>query len=340
MAALVLLVLFGTAMSSLQPQDPELNSAWNAWKSLHGRQYREDEEGYRRKVWEDNLRFIEQHNLEHSQGNHSYTLGMNHFGDLTQQEFNELMTGFSPDESLEDTPVSNWTISHRRRPREVDWRNKGYVTKVKNQGACGSCWAFSAVGALEGQHFRKTGKLVSLSEQNLVDCTKNKKYINYGCRGGLMDRAFKYIKDNKGIASDKSYPYTAKDNGGCRYKPGQKAASCRGFRWVPHRNERALRDAVAFIGPISVALDAGRRTFQFYRSGIYYDIKCSKTINHAVLAVGYGVSFFKSAHRCPTKFWILKNSWGRQWGDKGYIRLARNYGNHCGIASYAVYPIV
>ncbi|XP_066551436.1 cathepsin S [Amia ocellicauda] len=340
-AALTLLLVCGVAVSSAQPGDPSLDSAWEDWKTLHGKQYtEEDSEGYRRQVWEENLRFIEQHNLEHSQGKHSYTLGMNHFGDLTQQEVTEMMTGFSPDDALEDTPVSNWTGSSQCPPRELDWRNKGYVTGVKNQGSCGSCWAFSATGALEGQYFKKTGKLVSLSEQNLVDCTKNVKYGNHGCKGGYMCRAFDFVRDNKGIALNKSYPYTAKDNKRCKTKIGKKATTCKGYKMVPRGNERALRDALVAIGPISVALDASRRTFHYYRSGIYFDRKCSKSSNHAVLAVGYGISFTHSGNKRPNKYWILKNSWGHNWGDNGYIQLAREYGNHCGIAQYAVYPLL
>ncbi|XP_066551438.1 cathepsin S [Amia ocellicauda] len=339
-AALTLLLVCGVAVSSSQPGDPSLDSTWADWKTLHGKQYTEDSEGYRRQIWEENLRFIEQHNLEHSQGKHSYTLGMNHFGDLTQQEVTEMMTGFSPDDALEDTPVSNWIGSSQRPPRELDWRNKGYVTGVKSQGSCGSCWAFSATGALEGQYFKKTGKLVSLSEQNLVDCTKNNKYGNHGCKGGNSFRAFKYIRDNKGIASEKSYPYTGKDNKKCQYRRAQKAATCKGYTFLPRNNETTLRDALAVIGPIAVSVDASQKTFHLYRSGIYYDPKCSHNTSHAVLAVGYGISFFQSGNRHPNKYWILKNSWGTCWGDKGYMQLARAYGNQCGVAKKPLYPIV
>ncbi|XP_058890198.1 procathepsin L-like [Acipenser ruthenus] len=137
---------------------------------------------------------------------------------------------------------------------------------VPREGSCGSCWAFSATGAVEGQHFKKTGRLVSLSEQNLVECTKNKKYMNYGCNGGLMGRAFQYIIDNRGIASEQRYPYTGKDNKPCRYSASMNAARVSSYCRVPCRNEKALRDAVVAIGPISTCLNAGRRTFQFYRS--------------------------------------------------------------------------
>ncbi|KAK1139395.1 cathepsin L1-like [Acipenser oxyrinchus oxyrinchus] len=333
-------VVTAVAAASSFSKDPALEDPWQEWKGLHGKQYSEETESYRRMVWEDNWRFIEQHNQEHAAGKHSYKLGMNHFGDLTNEEFNRTMNRFHQDPALEELPVFNSTGISSQPPREMDWRNKGYVTPVKNQGRCGSCWAFSATGAVEGQHFKKTGRLVSLSEQNLVECTKNKKYMNYGCNGGLMGRAFQYIIDNRGIASERRYPYTAKDNKPCRYSASMKAARVSSYCRVPNRNEKALRDAVVAIGPISTCLNAGRRTFQFYRSGIYYDPKCGQSINHAVLAVGYGVSWFGSGSSRPTKFWLLKNSWGRRWGNRGYFRLARDKNNHCGIANQAVYPVI
>ncbi|MBN3308832.1 CATS protein, partial [Amia calva] len=264
-AALTLLLVCGVAVSSSQPGDPSLDSAWADWKTLHGKQYtEEDSEGYRRQVWEENLRFIEQHNLEHSQGKHSYTLGMNHFGDLTHEEFTG-MAGFRADSALDDTAVSNWTRSTGTPPPSLDWRTKGYVTPVKDQGKCHSCWAFSAAGALEGLHFKKTRRLVALSEQNLVDCVKGPGYKSKGCNKGYMHEAFKYISLH-GIASERTYPYNATD-GNCRYTNAQKAASCTGYTFVPSESERALTDILASVGPISVAVNMHPRTFRFYKKG-------------------------------------------------------------------------
>ncbi|NXJ34058.1 CATS protein, partial [Ciconia maguari] len=328
MKLLASIAFLATLAVALGHPDPALDWHWQLWKKTYGKEYRhEKEEGDRRVTWERNLRLVTLHNLEHSLGLHSYQLGMNHLGDMTSEEVVALLTG------LNVAPRSNRTSTYRPQPGSkvpdtVDWREKGCVTDVKNQGACGSCWAFSAVGALEAQVKLKTGKLVSLSAQNLVDCTRS--YGNKGCGGGWKNKAFQYIIDNQGIDSDASYPYTAQD-GVCRYNPTARAATCSRYIELPYGDEATLKDAVANVGPISVSIDASQPTFFLYKAGIYNDPSCSQVVNHAVLVIGYGSSD-------GDDYWLVKNSWGVHFGDQGYIRMARNRGNRCGIASYGAYP--
>ncbi|XP_071401258.1 cathepsin S-like isoform X2 [Centroberyx affinis] len=197
-------------------------------------------------------------------------------------------------------------------------------------GSCGSCWAFSAVGALEGQLKKTTGTLTSLSPQNLVDCSR--KYGNHGCNGGFMSNAFQYVINNQGIESDAAYPYMARP-GQCRYNSQHRAANCSAYAFLPEGDEAALKVGLAVIGPISVAIDASRRKFVFYRHGVYIDHTCTHNINHGVLAVGYGT---ENGH----DYWLIKNSWGTNYGDGGYIKMARNRRNQCGIALYPCFPIM
>ncbi|XP_012585425.1 PREDICTED: cathepsin S isoform X2 [Condylura cristata] len=323
-------VLLACPLAAAQPlTDATLDHHWHLWKKTYGKEYREEnEEAARRLIWEKNLRHVMLHNLEHSMGMHSYDLGMNHLADMTSQEVVALM-GLLSVPNQRQRNVTYKSTPNRTLPDSVDWREKGCVTEVKYQGSCGSCWAFSAVGALEAQLKLKTGKLVSLSAQNLVDCS-TWKYFNKGCEGGYMTEAFQYIIDNGGIDSDASYPYKAVD-GKCKYDSRNRAATCSKYIELPSGDEEALKEAVASKGPVSVAIDASHTSFFLYRSGVYDEPACNRTVNHGVLVVGYGTLGGKD-------YWLVKNSWGLTFGEQGYIRMARNNKNHCGIASYPSYP--
>jgi len=307
---------------------------WQNFKLEHDKTYAHaTEEMVRKQVFAENVKKIEMHNYLYSKGLKSYTLGVNKYADMEHSEFVKMMNGLRPSNStlLENHRATYLSPNIKLNlPDSVDWRNQGYVTPVKDQGHCGSCWSFSATGALEGQHFRKTGALVSLSEQNLVDCSR--KYGNNGCEGGLMDLAFQYIKDNKGVDTEASYPYEAKDDS-CKFKTGAVGATDAGFVDVTAGNEDKLKEAIATIGPVSVAIDAAHDSFQLYKSGVYNEPACTTNLDHGVLAVGYGNLNGKD-------YWIVKNSWGTSWGTKGYILMSRNAGNQCGIASMASYPLV
>lgn len=314
---------------------------WTAFKLEHGKNYKSDtDEKYRMKIFIDNKHKIATHNQKYELHQVSYKLGLNKYGDMLHHEFVATLNGFNRTalkfdgtipKKIED-PVTYISPAFVELPDQVDWRTKGAVTPVKDQGHCGSCWAFSSTGALEGQHFRKTGVLISLSEQNLIDCSG--KYNNNGCNGGLMDNAFQYIKDNGGIDTEKTYPYEALDDS-CRYVPKNSGATDKGFVDIPTGREDKLKAAIATIGPVSVAIDASHQSFQFYSEGVYNEPECdAANLDHGVLAVGYGTD------ENGQDYWIVKNSWGTTWGDKGYVKMSRNQKNQCGIATQSSYPLV
>uniref|UniRef100_UPI00398E9FE8 procathepsin L-like n=1 Tax=Pristiophorus japonicus TaxID=55135 RepID=UPI00398E9FE8 len=328
LGSFLMVVLAVTATSQF---DPVLTEGWEKWKVFHQKQDTGHEENARRMVWEKNFRFVGYHNLEYSMGKHTYDLQMNQFGDMTLEEFNERMNGFRLFKPRNSSDQLLRIPESVEIPKRVDWRDKGYVTPVKNQGSCGSCWAFSSTGALEGQTFKKTGKLISLSEQNLVDCSGPQG--NQGCGGGWMENAFLYVHDNNGIDSEAGYPYTGTDDP-CTYKASYKATNCTNYFFVTQGDEKALAKAVAKTGPISVAIDATHQSFQFYHSGVYYEPNCQTNImSHAVLVVGYG-------RKSRLNYWIVKNSYSAQWGNKGYILMSRDRNNNCGIATHAVFPTI
>ncbi|KAB7503955.1 Cathepsin L1 [Armadillidium nasatum] len=255
-------------------------------------------------------------------------MGVNKYADMTVEETAHLRGYKHLPIRKEKVPVYK-PIEGQALAATVDWRNEGYVTPVKDQGQCGSCWAFSSTGSLEGQNFAKTGSLVSLSEQNLVDCVT----ACSGCNGGWMTDAFVYVRSNGGIDTEASYPYEAR-RGTCRYSATHRGGTCSGYSTIAFGSETGLQSATATVGPISVAIDASHISYQLYASGVYYESSCSQLVlDHGVLVVGYGTE-------SGSDYWLVKNSWGTSWGESGYIKMARNRNNNCGIATEASYPHV
>ena len=330
MKLLILLTVATLAISATKLED--IREEWETWKLLHKRNYSSlVEDTLRMKIFLDNKIRIAKHNVKAHLGEFSYTMKMNHLGDLLNHEVVHTRNGYRKGLLQTKRPEAASFTAPVSLPQSIDWRTLGAVTDVKNQGSCGSCWSFSATGALEAQHFKKTGQLVSLSEQNLIDCSR--RYGNHGCDGGLMDFAFQYIKDNHGIDTEASYPYEGHDRK-CRFSKKNIGATDVGFVDIPQGSEKALMKAVATVGPVSVAIDASQESFQFYSTGVYHEANCTPDgLDHGVLVVGYGT---ENGH----DYWLVKNSWGTGWGEQGYIKMARNKNNHCGIATAASYPLV
>jgi len=283
----------------------------------HNRVYDSAAETFRRLgIFRQALETIEKHNS--AIPTPSYLLGVGPFTDLTYPEFANLM-GLLP-MNVTSMPTDNLVPAN-----DIDWRTKGAVTGVQDQGACGSCWAFSAAGALEGAFQIKNNNLIKFSEQQLVDCSGGEG--NQGCNGGLMDNAFEWYIKNKGAAVQHDYPYTAKDTAACRTVASVALSAVKTYVNIKASDETALATAVG-LTPVSVAVAANEK-WQNYKSGVFDDGMCWLTqLNHGVTNVGIAGNA-----------WIIKNSWGEAWGEKGYMRLIRGK-NMCGVASAASYPTV
>ncbi|KAK7126757.1 hypothetical protein R3I94_018068 [Phoxinus phoxinus] len=334
--AAVFALLMWAPLQGAADSEEEVVSEWTLWKKVHEISYDEKSDNIQRQnIWETNMRMIEKNNDDFRFGLSTFSMAMNKYGDLTSMEYNRLLGAkINGPIDRKGKIASAQTLSlnaNRLGLTNVDYRAQGYVTEVKDQGYCGSCWAFSTTGAIEGQVFKRTGQLVSLSEQQLVDCSRS--YGTYGCSGAWMANAYDYVI-NKGLESSGTYPYTSADIQPCFYDRSSVVARISDYRFIPAGDEQALADAVATVGPITVAMDADHPSFLFYSSGIYKESNCNpNNLNHAVLVVGYGSEEGKD-------YWIIKNSWGTGWGEGGYMRMIRNGKNTCGIASYALYPIV
>jgi len=295
------------------------------WMNMYGKSYEANELDVRRANFDENVRIINEVNSQ----NLSWTAGLNEYSDLSWAEFSSRFL-MAP-QHCSATQGNHVSSGEAPGDDTLDWRTKNVVTPVKNQGGCGSCWAFSTTGCLESIWAINQGALLQLSEQQLVDCARA--FGNAGCNGGLPSQAFEYIKAAGGINLGKDYTYTGRD-GSCRAKPAQFAAKVTGEVNITQGAENDLFDAVTKAGPIAVAFQVVS-DFQSYRSGVYDSTRCRSgpmDVNHAVLAVGYGTLSGKP-------YWIVKNSWGTSFGIQGYFYMVRNK-NMCGVATCASYPTV
>merc|ERR1712137_885286 len=295
---------------------------WSTYKQEWNKVYNGDEDEAHKATFEQNLAEIEAHNAQGL----SWTEGINRWTDLTQEEYRVAAgLGYKPAGQLYgDMPhMGVHEYNGEELAASVDWTTKGAVTPVKDQGQCGSCWAFSTTGSMEGAWQIGSGKLESLSEQQLVDCSKNG---NAGCNGGSMELGFAY-EEGVNVCSESSYPYTARD-GSCRASSCSTAipqGGISGYKTVS-QSTSSLKSAIQ-QGPVSVAIEADQMSFQLYNGGTITS-GCGTNLDHGVLAVGYGDSYYK-----------VKNSWGASWGMNGYVQIATT-GNVCGIHSDASYPVV
>ncbi|GFP88323.1 vignain [Phtheirospermum japonicum] len=309
--------------------DESLWGLYEKWRTHHTVSRDLTEKKTRFNVFKANVHHVHKAN----QMNKPYKLKLNKYADMTSHEFkNSYGSKIKHHRMLRGSRASTGFMHEKadNLPATVDWRHQGAVTAVKNQGNCGSCWAFSTVVGVEGINKIKTGTLVSLSEQELVDCEKD----NEGCNGGLMENAYEFITKQGGLATETIYPYRAKDMNCDAAKENAPAVKIDGHENVPANDEDALLKAVA-NQPVSVAIDAGSSDMQFYSEGVFTG-DCGTELDHGVAVVGYGATVD------GTKYWTVKNSWGPEWGEQGYIRIQRGVDAKeglCGIAMEASYPI-
>ncbi|KAL3695757.1 hypothetical protein R1sor_009833 [Riccia sorocarpa] len=308
----------------------QAESRFELFKRKFGKVYSGPEEhGRRFGIFKDNLLRA----LEHQALDPGAKHGITKFSDLTEEEFEAQYLGMKKPSShkfgVQGPPLPTDNL-----PEAFDWRDAGAVTEVKDQGGCGSCWAFSTTGAVEGAHFLSTGKLVSLSEQQLVDCDHvcdpvDPMSCDAGCNGGLMTNAYEYIKEAGGLMKEADYGYTGQD-GTCKFNSNKLVAKVKNFTEVPV-DEAQMGAYLVNYGPLAVGINAA--FMQTYIGGVSCPIICSKrNIDHGVLIVGYGVHGFTPVRLSYKPYWIIKNSWGANWGEHGYYKLCRGYGE-CGISS-------
>jgi cathepsin L len=329
-----------TAGASIEER--QLQGRFNSWMRQHARSYDSQEFLERYNIWRENNAWVEEFNRA---GNQSFTVAMNKYGDMQPEEVARLYKGHMLSAAMspkdQEAHVRKRLELQQQQPQEDvlvgstipaswDWRTEGAVTPIENQGSCGACWAFTATAALEGASKIANNSLVTLSPQQFVDCSGSAG--NYGCSGGNTGLAYNYMLSSSAkIMSLASYPYTA-TQGTCKYSSASGAVGIKNYASVTAGSESSLL-ANAAVGPVAVAIDASLRSFIYYSGGYYYDASCTTTyLDHAVTVVGWGTDATYG------DYWLAKNQWGTSWGDAGYVKMARNRNNNCGIASLAVRP--
>jgi cathepsin L len=323
-ATLCLVLLLAVSVQALFRTEREYQSEFTNFMIKFNKKYSADELFSRYDNFKTKLDLVTEWN---SQPDITFTKGINAYSDLSSAEMKKKLNGYRP----KPTSAKNYAMpnSDIELPASVDWRTQNAVTAVKDQGQCGSCWAFSTTGSVEGAYALATKNLISLSEQQLMDCSQAEG--NESCEGGLMDDAFQFIIKNKGICSEADYPYQEKDEAcktGCK-----SVATISSYADIPSGNETAMGYAVA-VQPLSIAIEADQSVFQDYQSGVLNSAACGTNLDHGVLIVGYGHDA-----KSGLDYWIVKNSWGKSWGMDGYVWLARGF-NTCGLDLAASYPIV
>jgi len=311
------------------PQEAGLaeETQFEAFTVKYGKSYKDQEElQFRFQQYRRAAAFVNAHNAQGS----SFSLEINEFADLTEEEFRaKYLTSFpeSKQRKLKSSILPTGDL-----PEQVDWASFGAVSSIQNQGSCGGCWAFATVGAIEGLLYIQNKTLYQLSPQQLIDCSSS--FGNEGCNGGLMDDAFKYVLQAGGVETEKDYPFR-RHNGKCQADEKKYVGRIQSYADVPIRNELQLKAAVA-QQPVAVGIQASQGTFMYYHSGVISS-GCGTNLDHAVLVVGYGEEAGKP-------YWLVKNTWGAYWGEKGFVKILREDANDattgmCGIASMPSYPL-
>ncbi|KAF2073311.1 hypothetical protein CYY_005364 [Polysphondylium violaceum] len=339
MKSILLIALFIALASASFLTKDEVN--FINFQQKYNKVYESHEYAAKFATFKSNVGLIESLNQKAKAQNSDLTFGVNKFADLSPAEFRKYyMSAVSATPSA-DLPMAAELSDDiiNATPVAFDWREHGAVTPVKNQGQCGSCWTFSTTGNVEGQNFLAAkNPLVGLSEQNLVDCSnncmeyENQKVCNAGCDGGLQPIAYEYIIQAGGIDTEQAYPYTAVD-GTCKFDASSVGAKITSYTMVP-TNETQIAAFLATTGPLAIAADAAE--WQFYLGGVF-DIPCGKSLDHGILIVGYSAQ--RTILGANTPYWIVKNSWGADWGEAGYLKVLRNK-NECGVANFVSTSII